>query len=144
MSTSPWVILLAVLIYGFVHSLLAASGIKARVKVWFGAGVDRWYRLAYNTFGILTLMPILALVAYLPDNEIYVIPAPWSYIALAGQLLALVVLVIGLLQTGIYSFLGFEQSAIYTVSFYQYYHPNNFGRDTASIQGQAQSEKWDN
>jgi protein-S-isoprenylcysteine O-methyltransferase Ste14 len=109
MSTSPWVILLAVLIYGFVHSLLATSGIKARFKEWFGVGVGRWYRLAYNTFGILTFMPILALVAFLPDNEIYVIPAPWSYIALAGQLLALVALVIGLLQTGIYSFLGFEQ-----------------------------------
>jgi protein-S-isoprenylcysteine O-methyltransferase Ste14 len=65
--------------------------------------------LAYNAFGILTFMPVLALVALLQDRELYVIPAPWSYLALGGQLLALVLLVVGLLQTGIYSFLGFEQ-----------------------------------
>ena len=109
METNPWIILLAVLVYGIVHSALATLGVKARVRGWLGAGVDRWYRLAYNAFGILTFMPVLALVALLQDRELYVIPAPWSYLALAGQLLALVALVIGLLQTGIYSFLGFEQ-----------------------------------
>ena len=109
MVGSPWIILLAVLAYGVVHSALATIGVKTRLREWLGAGVDRWYRLAYNTFAVLTFMPILALVAVLPDRELYVIPTPWSYFALAGQLLALAALLIGLLQTGVYSFLGFEQ-----------------------------------
>lgn len=109
MVGSPLIILLAVLAYGVVHSALATVGVKTRLREWSGAGVDRWYRLAYNTFAVLTFMPILALVAVLPDRELYVIPTPWSYFALAGQLLALAALLIGLLQTGVYSFLGFEQ-----------------------------------
>jgi protein-S-isoprenylcysteine O-methyltransferase Ste14 len=109
METGPWIILFAVLVYGVVHSLLATLAAKARARQWFGPGADRWYRLAYNTFGILTFLPILALTAALPSERLYVIPTPWSYITLAGQLLALLALVIGLLQTGIWSFLGFEQ-----------------------------------
>lgn len=109
MDFSPWIILLSVLVYGVVHSLLATLAAKARARQWFGPGADRWYRLAYNTFGILTFLPILALTAALSSERLYVIPTPWSYITLVGQLLALLVLGIGLLQTRIWSFLGFEQ-----------------------------------
>jgi protein-S-isoprenylcysteine O-methyltransferase Ste14 len=109
---APWLILLAVLVYGFVHSLLATLVAKARARQWFGASADRWYRLAYNAFGILTFLPILGLVAAYPGERLYVIPAPWTYITLAGQLLALLALGVGLLQTGIWSFLGFEQMLV--------------------------------
>ena len=109
MDFGPWIILLSMLVYGFVHSLLATLAAKARARQWFGPGADRWYRLAYNTFGILTFLPVLALVAELSSERLYIIPAPWSYVTLAGQLLALLALVIGFLQTGIWSFLGFEQ-----------------------------------
>jgi len=109
MESAPWIILLAVLIYVLVHSLLATLGTKARLRKWFGPGVDRWYRLIYNTIGILTFLPVLFLTAAFPGQELYIIPSPWSYLALAGQLLALVALAIGLLQTGVWSFLGFEQ-----------------------------------
>ncbi len=109
MAAAPFIILLAVLIYGFVHSLLATLGTKARLRKWFGPGVDRWYRLIYNTIGILTFLPVLFLTAAFPGQELYIISSPWSYLALAGQLLALVALAIGFLQTGVWSFLGFEQ-----------------------------------
>jgi protein-S-isoprenylcysteine O-methyltransferase Ste14 len=116
MGTAPWIILVAVFIYGFVHSLLATVGTKARLRKWFGPGVDRWYRLAYNTIGILTFLPILVLAAAYPGRQLYNIPAPWSYLTLAGQLLALAALAIGLLQTGAWSFLGFEQMLIPTAN----------------------------
>jgi protein-S-isoprenylcysteine O-methyltransferase Ste14 len=109
MEIGPWIILFSVVVYGFVHSLLATLAAKARARQWFGPGADRWYRLAYNTFGILTFLPILVLTASLSSERLYVIPTPWSYITLVGQLLALLALVIGLQQTGVWSFLGFEQ-----------------------------------
>lgn len=112
MEFAPWIILFSVLVYGIVHSLLATLGAKAKAKQWFGASADRWYRLAYNAFGILTFLPILGLVAAYPGERLYVIPVPWTYLALAGQLLALLALLIGLLQTGIWSFLGFEQMLV--------------------------------
>jgi len=109
MNLSSLVILFAVLVYGFVHSLLATVGTKTRVRRWFGPGSDRWYRLAFNLIGILTFLPILGLLALYPGETLYVIPTPWSYLTLTGQLLAIVALVIGLLQTGVWTFLGFEQ-----------------------------------
>ncbi len=109
MAIGPWIILFSVVVYGFVHSLLATLAVKARARQWFGPGTNRWYRLAYNTFGILTFLPILVLTAGLPSERLYVIPTPWSFFTLAGQLLALLALGIGLLQTGIWSFLGFNQ-----------------------------------
>ncbi len=109
---APWLILLTIVIWGFVHSLMASLGTKARIRKWIGSSADRWYRLAYNIIGIVTFLPILGLVATFPGERLYVIPTPWTYLALAGQLLALLALAIGLLQTGIWSFLGFEQMLV--------------------------------
>jgi protein-S-isoprenylcysteine O-methyltransferase Ste14 len=105
----PLLIILSVLLYGLVHSFLAALGTKARAREWFGPGADRWYRLFYNVFGVLSFLPVLALVAWLPDWELYRIPPPWAYLTLAGQLLALVVLAVGVRQTGMLHFLGLAQ-----------------------------------
>lgn len=109
MNLSSLVLIIAIMVWGFVHSLLATVATKAHVRQLLGPGVDRWYRLAYNLIGILTFLPILGLLALYPGETLYVIPTPWSYLTLAGQLLAIVALLIGLLQTGVWSFLGFEQ-----------------------------------
>lgn len=109
MPYSPWIILIAVLIYGFIHSLLASLGVKAQLKAWFGDGTDRWYRLAYNVFAVISLLPILALPFLLDDMFLYRIPPPWFYFTSAIQVIALIGLGFGLLQTGIWSFLGLQQ-----------------------------------
>ena len=106
---APLLILLAVLVYGLVHSLLASLGAKALARRWLGPQVERFYRLAYNLFAFLSLLPVLALPAFLPDRLIYVIPLPWSLLTLGIQALALLALAAGLLQTGAGSFLGLRQ-----------------------------------
>jgi len=102
-------ILLAVLIYGFFHSLLASMWIKGLVRRWFGPETERWYRLAYNALAVLGLVPVLALTALLPGRTLYAIPFPWAIIPLLIQALAGIALVVGLWQTGLWSFLGIEQ-----------------------------------
>ena len=109
MFYSPLVVFISVLTYGLVHSLLASLGAKGMARRWMGSWVDRWYRLAYNLFATVSLLPVLALPALLTDKGLYSIPSPWVYLTLAGQLLAIVALVIGLLQTGVWSFLGLRQ-----------------------------------
>ncbi len=102
-------ILLAVLIFGLFHSLLASMWVKERLRRWFGPETERWYRLAYNALAVLSLVPVLVLTALLPDRTIYAIPSPWAIIPLLIQALAGIALVLGLWQTGPWSFLGFEQ-----------------------------------
>ena len=86
-----WLIL-AVLIWGVVHSYLASSGAKKWMRRVLGENVMRFYRFGYNIFSVVSFLPILWLMVALPDRVLYQIPAPWMYLLLAGQLAAAVLL----------------------------------------------------
>ena len=109
MTVSFWLILLAVCLYGLLHSLLASLTAKVHTRQWIGPATDRWFRLAYNFIAAITLLPILLLPILLPDREIYAIPFPWVILTLAIQVLAVFTLIAGLRQTGLSAFLGLRQ-----------------------------------
>lgn len=106
---SPIIIFLGIILWGAVHSLTASLGAKARAQRVWGAEADRFYRLGYNLFSLITFLPILALVFLLPDQPLYSVPAPWSFLMLIGQLFAVLTLAAGLLQTDVWHFLGLRQ-----------------------------------
>lgn len=95
--------------YAVLHSLLAALPFKNWAQRIFGAGVERWYRLAYNIIAVITLLPLFPLLAWLPAQTLYVVPSPWRWLMVGGQLLALAALAVTLLQTGLFHFLGLAQ-----------------------------------
>jgi protein-S-isoprenylcysteine O-methyltransferase Ste14 len=102
-------ILAAMLLYGLVHSLLASLTFKAWIQRRLGEWGRRTYRLVYNLFAVASLLPVLVLPALLPDRRLYTIPFPWALLTLALQGLAVVVLLAGLYQTGVWTFLGLSQ-----------------------------------
>ena len=91
------------------HSFLASLKVKAQVKQWISPEANRWYRIIYNLIAIITFLPILLLLVILPDKAIYSIRYPWVILTSVIQLLALVILIVGVKQTGVFSFLGFRQ-----------------------------------
>jgi protein-S-isoprenylcysteine O-methyltransferase Ste14 len=101
--------LLAVALYGALHSLLASLRAKALARRILGPASSRLYRLGYNLVGVLTLLPVLAIPARQPGLLLYRVPWPWSGLMLAGQALALVTTLVGLLQTDLAGFLGLRQ-----------------------------------
>ncbi len=109
MTISFWLILLAVVAFGVLHSLLASLTTKAHTRQWIGPVADRWFRIAYNLIAVVTLLPILLIPILLMDKEIYVISYPWVILTLMIQVLALLVIIVGLRQTGIRSFFGLRQ-----------------------------------
>ena len=109
MSWSFWIILFATIIYGVVHSLLASLQAKALARQWFGPVAGRWFRLFYNFFAVLTFLPILLLPAVLADKTIYRIPYPWYLFTGVIQFVAVGMLIVGVYQTGLMSFLGIRQ-----------------------------------
>jgi protein-S-isoprenylcysteine O-methyltransferase Ste14 len=109
MVVSLVVLTLFFVIYSVIHSLLAGLPVKNWMRRTFGPGVDRWYRLAYNIVAVVTLLPLFPLLALLPDEIIYIVPSPWRWLMLAGQLLALAGLGLSLLQTEPLHFLGLAQ-----------------------------------
>ena len=109
MLKSSLLILLSLFAWGLLHSLTASLWAKARARQLFGPSAGRGYRLAYNLVAGITLLPVFALAALLPDRELYAIPLPWSLLTLLLQAGAAVALAAGLLQTGVWSFLGLRQ-----------------------------------
>jgi methanethiol S-methyltransferase len=103
-------ILLAMAVYGGVHSLLASWGAKALAETRLGRGMyRRWYRLAFNLAALITFLPVLALLAVLPDRTLYAIPFPWVLLTLALQGLAGLGAIYAVWLTGLWNFAGLEQ-----------------------------------
>ena len=104
---SIFILLLALAIWGVVHSFLASHLAKDlfRLKV----GRMDFYRLAYNIFSAISFLPILYLMATLPNQLVYEIPSPWNLVMFGGQLLAVILLVVAFLQTDSLSFIGLRQ-----------------------------------
>jgi protein-S-isoprenylcysteine O-methyltransferase Ste14 len=95
--------------YAIVHSLLAGLPVKAWVRRVFGPTTDRWYRLFYNFFAVLTLLPLFVLLVLLPDYTLYVVPIPWRWLMMGGQVLALLGLGVAFIQTDPFHFIGIKQ-----------------------------------
>jgi protein-S-isoprenylcysteine O-methyltransferase Ste14 len=96
-------------LYAVVHSLLASLPVKRWTRRVFGLSTDRWYRLAYNLLATIMLLPLFPLLALLPDRTLYIVPAPWRWLMVGGQVLAVVGLGVAFLQTGLFEFLGVTQ-----------------------------------
>lgn len=54
-----WVILLAVLAYGWLHSFLDSLNTKAHARNLLEAHTDQWFCHAYNFMAVITLLPML-------------------------------------------------------------------------------------
>lgn len=106
---TPLAILLAVAVYGAVHSFLAGRERRRTARRLFGQAGWRGYRLAYNILSVISLIPVLAIPARDPGRSLYALPAPWAGLALAGQALAAVAAAITLWQTDLWSFAGLRQ-----------------------------------
>ena len=103
------ILIVAFAAWGIVHSLLASFALKDFFRKTLGDDFLRVYRLGYNLFSVLSLLPILWLMWILPNHTIYLIPALWKYLMLAGQGVAAFLLLYGVLQTDTLSFVGLRQ-----------------------------------
>lgn len=97
------------LLWGVVHSFLASLKVKEWVGRSLGDNGPRFYRLFYNFFSVISLLPVLWLMVVLPDEPLYQVPAPWSYFFLLGKGVAVLLLGVGLLQTDPLHFFGLRQ-----------------------------------
>ena len=104
---SIFILLLAMTLWGVVHSFLASHFVKGMFSLKAG-GAD-FYRLAYNVFAVVSFAPILYLMRTLPDQAVYQVSSPWNLVMFGGQLFAMLMLLIAFLQTDSLSFVGLRQ-----------------------------------
>jgi protein-S-isoprenylcysteine O-methyltransferase Ste14 len=97
------------IVWAGVHSLLASLPFKDWTRHALGDSVDRWYRLVYVVFAGASGLPLLLMVALLPDRALYTVAPPWRWLMRGGQGLALAAAIWAVLQTGPTYFLGLSQ-----------------------------------
>lgn len=102
-------LVLASIVWGVVHSILASHAVKDAARRFFGPVSDRLYRFSYNVFSVASLFPILMMLLTLPDQPLYVIPEPWVYLTVLMQGAAAFALMAGVMQTGPFEFAGLTQ-----------------------------------
>jgi len=102
-------ILLALALWGVIHSLTASLAFKEKAAQLFGAGFMRLYRLLYNSFALITFLPVLGLIATIPSETLYAVSKPWSYVMTAGQGAAAFLLLLAFQQTAPLYFVGLKQ-----------------------------------
>jgi protein-S-isoprenylcysteine O-methyltransferase Ste14 len=103
-----WLIF-AIALWGVIHSWLASTGFKNFLRRTPGNRFMKFYRLLYNIFAVVSIVPILYLMVSLPDKMLYQMPVPWNYVMRAGQALSVLFLFVAVLQTDVLSFAGLRQ-----------------------------------
>lgn len=96
-------------LFGIVHSTLAGMRAKRIAGRILGEAADRWYRLAYVILAVIMVLPIIYILAFLPDRVLYSVRAPWKWLMAAVQALAVLAATAALRQTGIAYFFGLAQ-----------------------------------
>ena len=109
MRTGFWWIILAIAVYGVIHSWLASNRMKELAKKWFGEQICRAYRFIYVLIASLGALALIYLVLELPDARIYVIPLPLIVLTITVQVLALAGGLASLRQTGLWELLGIRR-----------------------------------
>jgi len=109
MLFSASILVAFLVIYALLHSLLASLSLKNKLRQMFGDDFDRWYRLIYNIVAGITFLPYFAIMALLPDRVLYIVPAPWRWLMLFGQMVGVGGAGLAILQTGGARFLGLTQ-----------------------------------
>ena len=112
-------------LWAAIHSWLASIRMKDLARRTLGEAGARAYRLFYNVFSVVSVIPIVLMWRGMPDRALYNVGAPWSYLMLGAQAASLVLLFLAFLQTGPLAFAGIAQllgekagSGLTTTGFY--------------------------
>lgn len=102
-------LILAIILWGVLHSVLASTAVYDLLRRTFGTGAMRFYRLFYNLFAVISILPAIYLMLTLPDTALYQVPAPFNFMMRMGQVVSIVLLFVAVSQTDILSFAGLRQ-----------------------------------
>lgn len=102
-------ILIALGLYGLLHSLVASLGAKQLAREVIGGKSDRWYRLGFSIFAVFTFIPVLALYLLMPDQVLYRLTFPGNLLFYVIQGMGFIIFIWSLAATDLWAFIGLKQ-----------------------------------
>ena len=107
-------LVVATILFAVLHSMLARLAIKARIRQALGERrYEGLYRLGYNFFAVLTLLPVVLVLMLWPGAAVWTVDGWVSWLLRGVQLIGLIGLTMSVLQIEGGRFLGTSQLAAY-------------------------------
>ncbi len=98
MVSSLIVLFLSLAVFAAVHSLMASLPFKRFLMRVIGPSADRLFMPLFSLIAVLTLLPLMYLLYKDPGPFIYIMPSPWRWMMVGGQLIAAAVAPLALLH----------------------------------------------
>lgn len=88
-----YIVILILCLVGFaaIHSLLASLPVKRFIRGALGSRADDLYMPVYNLIAVVTLIPLVYLLYKNPGPFLYIVPSPWRWFMVGGQVIAAIV-----------------------------------------------------
>lgn len=88
MVLSVIILVLCLAEFAAIHSLMASLRFKRLAMRIFGQRVEKLYMPIFSFVAVLTISPLAYLFYKNPGEIIYIVPSPWRWVMVVGQLIA--------------------------------------------------------
>lgn len=91
MASSTLILVLYLFTFAAIHSIVASLRFKRFLRKLLGRRVDTTYMPAFSIMAVLTLLPLAYVLYKNPGTFLYIVPSPWRWLMVGGQLAAAIV-----------------------------------------------------
>ena len=88
MVSSTIIIILCLVAFAVIHSITASLPFKKMVVNALGSRVETFYLPVYSLIAVITILPVVYLLYLNPGRVLYIVPSPWRWVMVSGQLIA--------------------------------------------------------
>ncbi len=91
MVSSTVILVFSLVIFAAIHSFLASLPFKRFLMRILGSRADQLYMPAFSLIAVITIIPVIYVLYRNPGPILYIVPAPWRWLMVGGQLIAALV-----------------------------------------------------
>ena len=91
MVSSTIVLVICLVGFAAIHSLMASLPFKRLIIRVLGLRADTLYMPLFSLIALLTILPLAYLLYKNPGQVLYIVPSPWRWLMVGGQLIAAIV-----------------------------------------------------
>ncbi|AKB75128.1 hypothetical protein MSLAZ_1867 [Methanosarcina lacustris Z-7289] len=91
MVLSIIILVFCLVAFAAIHSFMASLPFKRFIMRTLGSRAEILYMPVFSLIAVLTILPLVYLLYKNPGPVLYIIPSPWRWLMVGGQLLAAIV-----------------------------------------------------
>ncbi|WP_410808304.1 methyltransferase family protein [Methanohalobium sp.] len=91
MVSSTIILIFCLVAFAFIHSALASLPSKRLIVRFLGSKAETLYMPVYSLIAVITILPLIYLFYKNPGPILYIIPSPWRWMMVGGQVITAIV-----------------------------------------------------